>query len=285
MAISVSLINMKGGVGKTTLAAQIAHAASRLGIRTLAVDLDPQANLSQALLSPEKYVKHLRDKKPTIVQLFDQYLPSMEESGGPAPIEPEQLILKNAGYATKHLDLIVSRLELSHTLKNPTGKERRLAKILSKIANEYQLILIDCAPTESILTEAAYHASRYALVPVKPEYLATIGLPLLARSIRDFKFENSDRALDICGIVFNHSSSYSEGPEGRKSIKEVTVEAKKNGWPLFETQVRYSRSYAKAAREGTPIGSTSYSRWYVASEFARFRDEFFRAIGLAKEEK
>lgn len=284
MATSVSLINMKGGVGKTTLAAQIAHAASRQGIRTLAVDLDPQANLSQALLSPEKYVKHLRDKKPTIVQLFDQYLPSMDESGGPKPIEPEDLILKNAGYSTKHLDLIVSRLELSHTLKNPTGKERRLAKVLSKVADDYQLILIDCAPTESILTEAAYHASRYALVPVKPEYLATIGLPLLARSIRDFKYENNDRALDICGIVFNHSSSYSEGPEGRKSIKEVTTEAKKNGWPLFETHVRYSRSYAKAAREGTPIGSTSYSRWYVASEFSRFMDEFFKAIGFAKEE-
>src|SRR5438093_6582531 len=63
MAVSVSLINMKGGVGKTTLAAQLAFAAARRDLRTLAVDLDPQANLSQALLSPEKYVKHLRDKK------------------------------------------------------------------------------------------------------------------------------------------------------------------------------------------------------------------------------
>ncbi|HUY36455.1 MAG TPA: ParA family protein [Pirellulales bacterium] len=69
----MSLINMKGGVGKTTLAAQIAHAADKSGLRTLAVDLDPQANLSQGLLTPEKYIKHLRDKKPTIVQLFEQY--------------------------------------------------------------------------------------------------------------------------------------------------------------------------------------------------------------------
>src|SRR5438309_5221506 len=110
MAVSVSLINMKGGVGKTTLAAQLAHAAARKGLRTLAVDLDPQANLSQALLSPEKYVKHLRDKKPTIVQLFEQYLPTTDDSGSPEPIEPKDLILKNAGYWTNHLDLIVSRL-------------------------------------------------------------------------------------------------------------------------------------------------------------------------------
>lgn len=280
MAISVSLINMKGGVGKTTLAAQLAHAASKKNLRTLAVDLDPQANLSQALLSPEKYVKHLRDKKPTTVQLFEQYLPTMDDSGSPRPLEAKDLILKNPGYWSKNVDPIVSRLELSHTLKNPTGKERRLAKTLSKVSDDYDLILIDCAPTESILTEAAYHASRYALVPVKPEYLATIGLPLLERSIREFKYENSDRALDICGIVFNHSSSYSVGPEGDKSIKEVKAEAKKHGWPVFGTHVHYSRSYAKAAREGSPIGSTSYARWTVAGEFGRFVDEFFTAIGI-----
>jgi chromosome partitioning protein len=78
MAVSVSLINMKGGVGKTTLAAQLAFAAARRDLRTLAVDLDPQANLSQALLSPEHYVKHLRDRKPTVVQVFEQYCPPTE---------------------------------------------------------------------------------------------------------------------------------------------------------------------------------------------------------------
>ncbi|MFZ3212415.1 MAG: ParA family protein [Terriglobales bacterium] len=178
--------------------------------------------------------------------------------------------------------MIPSRLELSHTLKNPTGKERRLAKALAKVADEYDLILIDCAPTESILTEAAYHASRYVLVPVKPEFLATIGLPLLARSIQEFKFENADHELDICGIVFNHSSTYSNGPEGRKSVKEVQAEAKKHGWNVFNTHVRYSASYAKAAREGTPLSSTSYVRWPVTSEFGQFVDEFLAAIKMSK---
>ena len=284
MAISVSLINMKGGVGKTTLAAQLAHASVQRDLRTLAVDLDPQANLSQALLSAEKYVKHLRDKKPTIVQIFEQYFPPTQESASPRPLDINEVILKQAKYSYKP-DPIVSRLELSHTLKNPTGKERRLAKALTKIAEDYDLILIDCAPTESILTEAAYHASRYALVPVKPEFLATIGLPLLANSIQEFKYENGDHALDICGIVFNHSSSYSDGPEGSTSIKEVQAEAKKNGWHVFQTHVRYSRSYAKAAREGTPIGSTSYARWGVSREFSRLVDEFFQAIGLTQEKK
>lgn len=282
MATVVSLINMKGGVGKTTLAAQLAHAADTRGKRTLAVDLDPQSNLSQALLSPEKYAKHLREKKPTVVHLFEQYYPPTEEYSSPTPVDIHDVILKKAGYWVKAaLDLIPSRLELSHTLKNPTGKERRLARALAKVADEYDLILIDCAPTESILTEAAYHASRYVLVPVKPEFLATIGLPLLARSIREFNFDNADHELSICGIVFNHSSSYSHGPEGKTSIREVEGEAKKNGWHIFETHIRYSASYAKASREGTPIGSTSYVRWAVSAQFGRFADEFFSAIDLS----
>lgn len=284
MAVVVSLINMKGGVGKTTLAAQLAHAADQKGFRTLAVDLDPQANLSQSLLTPEQYAKHLRDKKPTVVQIFDQYFPATDEYASPTTIEIDKIRIRKAGYwAQSKLDLIPSRLELSRTLKNPTGKERRLAKALSKVADEYDLVIIDCAPTESILTDAAYFASRYALVPVKPEFLATIGLPLLARSIQEFKYENTDHELDVCGIVFVHSSKYSEGPEGRQSIKEVRTEAAKHGWHIFETPVRYSASYAKAAREGTPLENTSYVQYYVTAEFRRLVNEFFSVINLSKE--
>jgi chromosome partitioning protein len=280
-AIAVSLINMKGGVGKTTLAAQLAHAADKKNLRTLAIDLDPQANLSQAIMGAKSYVSHLNQKKPTVVNLFEQYLPPTISSPSPSKIEIGDVILKKAGYwSDTTLDLIPSRLELSNTLKNPTGKERKLAKALSKVTDNYDLILIDCAPTESILTDAAYYCSRYALVPVKPEFLATIGLPLLASSIVDFKTENSDHAIDICGIVFNHSSSYSDGPETNASIAEVRAEAKKQGWHMFDTHVRYSRSYAKAAREGTPIGSTSYVRGNVPAQFSAFVAEFFQSIKL-----
>jgi chromosome partitioning protein len=272
---------MKGGVGKTTLAAQLAHAADRKNLRTLAIDLDPQANLSQAIMGAKSYVTHLSKKLPTIVNLFEQYLPPTISSPSPKRTEINDVIIKKAGFWTDTtLDLIPSRLELSNTLKNPTGKERKLAKALSTISENYDLILIDCAPTESILTDAAYHSSRYVLVPVKPEFLATIGLPLLANSMIEFKADNTDHSIDICGIVFNHSSSYSDGPETAASISEVTIEAKKHGWHLYDTHVRYSRSYAKAAREGTPINFTSYVRGDVPRQFAAFVDEFFESIGI-----
>lgn len=112
---------------------QLAHAANSRSLRTLAVDLDPQSNLSQAILSPEVYVKLLKDKKPTVAAIFENYLPPFDGSSSPKPLAIKDVIIKKAGYwQGTTLDLIPSRLELSHTLKNPTSKERRLAKALVK---------------------------------------------------------------------------------------------------------------------------------------------------------
>jgi len=282
MATVVSLINMKGGVGKTTLAMHLAHAADSRDLRTLAIDLDPQSNLSQALLGPRDYVKHLTTRRPTVVQIFDEYVPTDADKGAPRLLNVPDVIVKNAGFWTDTtLDLIPSRLELSRTVKNARGKERRLAKALAQVSKDYDLILIDCAPTESVLTDAAYFASRYVVVPIKPEFMATIGLPLLARSLQEFRLENEDHNIEIAGLVFNHSSSYSAGPEGQQSIKDVTKVAREQGWRICENQVRYSASYAKSAREGTPLSSTSYARRDVIRGFQRFANEVFELVEVS----
>ena len=284
MTVTVSLINMKGGVGKTTLAMQLAYAAARDGLRVLAVDLDPQSNLSQSIMGPRGYTEHLREHCSTVAQVFDDYIPAGGTSNAPQPIDMDKVIVKNTGssYTNGHLDLIPSRLELSRTLKNPTGKERRLVKGLSRVSNQYDLIVIDCAPTESILTVAAYFASRYVIIPVKPEFMATIGLPLLARSIEEFRLENDDHEIDIAGLVFNHSSSYSEGPEGKKSIIEVRELAEQHGWPVLRKQIKYSASYPKAAREAAPLSHTSYAHCHVIEDFDELKDEIFGALGISK---
>lgn len=283
VATVLSLINMKGGVGKTTLAMHLAHTADQMNLRTLAVDLDPQANLSQALMGPKGYVDYLAAHKPTVVQIFDEYVPTSAKSGSPKLLDINEVIVKKAGYwRSSTLDLVPSRLELSRTLKNPTGKERRLAKALAQVRKDYDLILIDCAPTESVLTDAAYFASRYVVVPIKPEFMATIGLPLLARSVQEFRLENEDHEIEIAGLVFNHSSSYSAGPEGQQSIREVTKIAKEQGWHICENQVRYSATYAKSARERTPLSQTSYARSDVVHSFRRLANEIFGLVGIAQ---
>ena len=279
MAVTISLINMKGGVGKTTIASQLAHAGVRDGLKVLAIDMDPQSNLSQAVMGVHRYVGHLRDNRPTIVQIFEDYIPAGGSSGSPRPIDLDEVIIRRSS----SLDLIPSRLELSRTLKNPTGKERRLAKALSRISDRYDLILIDCAPTESILTDAAYFASRYVIVPVKPEFMATIGLPLLARSIQEFRLENEDHEVEIAGLVFNHSSEYSGGPEERQSVKEVQEQAREHGWHIFDNSLRYSASYPRAAREGTSLNKTPNARRDgVIRQFNAFKNEVFRELNIRK---
>jgi chromosome partitioning protein len=280
MATAISLINMKGGVGKTTLAMHLAHVADSRNLRTLAVDLDPQANLSQALMGPRAYVDHLNNEKPTVVDIFDSYVPTAQNAA-PQPLDVREVIVKGAGYwSDTTLDLIPSRYELSRTLKNPSQKERRLAKALTQVRGNYDLVIIDCAPTESVLTDAAYFASRFIIVPIKPEFLATIGLPLLARSLQEFQAENEDHKIEITGLVFNHSSSYSAGPEGQQSISDVTYEAQKHGWHIFNNQVRYSASYAKSAREQTPLSRTSYASNSAIQGFNRLADEIFDRVGV-----
>ena len=117
-------------------------------------------------------------------------------------------------------------------------------------------------------------------MPIKPEFMATIGLPLLARSLTEFQLENDDHKIDIAGIVFNHSSTYSAGPEGQKSIKDVTKVAKENNWYVCENQVKYSASYAKSARENAPLSQTSYARSDVIKGFKQLAGEVFSRIGV-----
>lgn len=283
MTVAVSLINMKGGVGKTTLASQLAHAADADGLRVLAVDLDPQSNLSHSIMGAHEYVRHVGDNRPTVVQIFEDYVPATGTGGTPRPINLNDIILRRAGYGRESkLDLIPSRLELSRTLKNPTGKERRLAKGCARMSSQYDLIIIDCAPTESILTDAAYFASRYVVVPVKPEYMATIGLPLLARSVRDFKFENEDHDLDIAGLVVNEQSEYADNEEKQRSIQEIREAAGEHGWRMFGYRIPYSRSYPEAARRALPLSRTPNARWNRIGGFDELKNEIFEALHVRR---
>lgn len=271
---------MKGGVGKTTLASQLAHAASVDGLRVLAVDLDPQSNLSHAIMGGQDYRTHLREDRPTVAKILDGYSPSGGTTDAPTRINPYDTILRVGNRKDRTLDLIPSRLELSRVLRNPAGKAQHLARFLRRVSKRYDLIIIDCAPTESVLTEVAYSASRYLIVPVKPEFMATIGLPLLARSIDEFQERNADHALDIAGIAVIRQSGYQVSREARDAMEEVQSLSRKHGWHMFRQHMPYSASYARAARQGTSISRTLYARTEVVERFQRLKDEILRAVGV-----
>jgi chromosome partitioning protein len=279
MSTNVCFINMKGGVGKTSLAMQSAIYAAWQGKKVLAVDLDPQSNLSQALLGPEKYVHLIKNSKPTVVNLLEDYSPAAATTGGPQPIAIDDTIIRGVWHSSVHLHLLPSRLELSRVLRNPAGKERKLAKALAKVGQNYDLVIIDCAPTESVLTDVAYFASRWVLVPVKPEFLAAIGLPLLARSLQHFTAENDDHTIGMAGVVFNHGD-YQPGPEGKKSMREVRKLSQDNAWPVFEQEVPHSKAIPKSAREASAIAHTSYARGGIKNAVSSFCNELFQKIGV-----
>jgi chromosome partitioning protein len=121
-------------------------------------------------------------------------------------------------------------------------------------------------------------ASSYVLVPVKPEYLSAIGLPLLRQSLGDFRADNTGHSVRVAGIVFNSATEYE--PEELRSKNEVRALAKQFGWKVFNHQVPYSRSFPKGAREGQPIFWTSYARSKPKQRVQGFAAELADAVGV-----
>lgn len=282
MAICVSTINMKGGVGKTTLSTQIAwYATIQLDKRVLLIDLDPQANASQSVMSPQGYVNYLNSGGITVADIFEQFTPTGTASGAPKKLDLSKAVYQRVRYTDGSLlDIVPSRLELSWTLRNPTGKETLLPRFVSKIEDQYDLIIIDCSPTDSILTDAAYHCSRYVLVPIRAEFLASIGFPLLNRSIKAFQMRHEDKVIEVSGLVFNDFNRGNVKPENKLARKDVQQKAKEYGWYVFNNDIPHSDSYFRAARDGMPIENTKGAHSVVKTEFAAFADEFFARIGL-----
>ena len=282
MAVCVSLINMKGGVGKTTLASQIAwYAVMQLDMKVLLIDLDPQANASQSVMSPETWVKYLDKDGLIVADIFEQFTPTGTASGSPKKIDYSKVVYNRATYKDgSRLDIVPSRLELSWTLRNPTGKETLLARFVAKVEENYDLILIDCSPTDSILTDAAYHCSRFILVPIRAEFLASIGFPLLDRSIKAFRLRHEDHLIEVCGLVFNDFVRVNEKREHKLARKDVREKATVYKWNIFTNDIPHSDSYFRAAREGMPIDRTKGTHHKVKGEFAAFASEFFGKIGL-----
>lgn len=112
----------------------------------------------------------------------------------------------------------------------------------------YDLILIDCPPTESMLTTAAYLASDYILVPVRPEFLSIIGLPLLVRSLTEFTGIYK-KTVDLAGILFNATGDKREHQLSRIYVANIAME---RNWYLFKSEISYSNSYSKGSRLHTP---------------------------------
>ena len=281
MATKLALINMKGGVGKSTLAVNIAweFGGSR-NLRVLLVDLDPQANASQYLIGGQRLEGLINSNHCTIWNVFEQLTPT-PDMPNPQPLDPWDAIVHAHPFPNRRgcIDLIPSNLHLANTLRSAgNNKEQLLNRTLLEIEDEYDVIVVDCAPTDSMLTTAAYISCDWIVVPVRPEFLSTIGLPLLAQSLSMFGNLHPGQEPEIAGIIFNAQSGYA--PEAVKSVREIRQVCNNHGWHVFSSQIMESKSFPKGAREGRPLFTTSYARTVTKRNFQSFANELAGRIGI-----
>lgn len=229
----VAIVNGKGGVGKTTITANIGGMLAASGYRVLLVDMDPQGNLAEELGYTDS---DANDDGMALAQTL-----VFGTAAQPALNIRENLDVLIGG---SHLDMAAAGLTLK-AQKDPIAAKAALATSLQELSEDYDLIFIDCPPGQETLQQAALAAARWALIPVKTDASSRKGLRDVARRLDAVVGLNPD--LDLLGIVLfgvNRSA---------KRVSENAREAIRNdlgsGAPIFTTSIRHAEASAQESRE------------------------------------
>ncbi len=307
----VAVINYKGGVGKTTVTSNLAANLAWRGKNVLILDMDAQSSLTFSFVTPDYWDKSLKDTK-TIKNWFDcisQGNPTMPLYD--LVINPDVVnsFLKsnektgNIDLISSHLGLINVDLELATLLggASPTQTQKKYLKVHGKLREElktlseemnYDIVLIDCPPNFNIVTKNALIASDKILIPAKPDYLSTLGIDYLKKSvdslINDFNHYASTDEIhievnpELIGVVFTMIQILSGEPI---SIQRQYIEqTRKLDVPVFNSKFRDNKTmFADAPRDGMPVVLKSYSnKTYsdIVTEIKEFVDEFNIKLGI-----
>ncbi|HHR6444604.1 ParA family protein [Providencia rettgeri] len=307
----VSVINYKGGVGKTTVTANLAAELAKQGKRVLLLDMDAQASLTFSFVTPDYWEDELQDDL-TIKNYFDCVTqgtkpPSLSDF----MIVPEEVnnYLDELGcdgvihLIPSHLGLINVDLELATQLgganlnqskRNYLKVHGRLRESIEELARDnYDIVLIDCPPNFNIVTKNALIASDQILIPAKPDYLSTLGIDYLYRSVNQLVNEfNEYASMDsniritnprILGVVFTMIQLYSERPIS--SQRQYISQTRRLGLPIFDCFFRENKSiFASAPQDGIPVALHEYNEGgtysSVVDEITDFVNEFKIVSGL-----
>ncbi len=222
MAETIAVLSQKGGTGKTTAVRTLADAMRRSGVRTLAVDLDPQGNLSDYFDLPP-------DVAPTIAEVL---------SG------------RSQAAAAIHEEIIPANLTLAETelmLGGKMGRELTLRRSLSDVAEDYELILIDCPPSLGLLTVNALVAADHALITAEAQYFALQGVEQ-AMEVVELARDSLNPQLSLLGVLLNLADMRTvHSREALASLKE------RFGDQVFDTVIRASIAYAESAERARSI--------------------------------
>ncbi|MDV2581405.1 ParA family protein [Alkalibacillus haloalkaliphilus] len=219
----ISFLNMKGGVGKTTLCLSLAYQLTNdYDKKILIIDMDPQFNATQTMMEQynliNDYLDDYREKK-TVKRIFDRkqtLAGSVEEES----VEPDEIIISSD--INSNLDIICGNIDLIFEDKNQDSvSKKRLDIFLKKhnLRNEYDFIFIDCPPTISFFTDASLIASDHYLIPVKIDKFSTLGVKMLDNVVGLMK-EDPDFRINCLGIIY----TLQEDQKKLEGIREVFEE-------------------------------------------------------------
>ncbi len=232
----ISLAIQKGGSGKTTTAINLGAALRDMGHKVLLIDIDPQANLSQAL--------GVKDEPEGIYNLIHK-----ASSGQEAHVE--NIIQQSNG-----LDLIPSSIDLANAeleLVSTYGREYILREILKPIRKNYDYIFIDCPPAIGMLTVNALSASDYVIIPLQAEYLPLEGVHSFIHTFNRIR-KQLNRDLKILGFLL---TKYDERKTmNRQVLNKLFAEY---GEQVFDTRIRSNITLAHAQEKGKDIFTFSKS--------------------------
>ena len=201
---TISLINMKGGVGKTTLAVNIADCLSRrFKKKVLLIDVDPQYNATQCLMKADEYYEHKTSGKDTIIEIFEREehleVSLVEGNKTRSPNSLEDIIPIKIN---SNLDLIPGALDLYKIeMSAGEGKEFGIKQYLTCVIDKYEYVIIDTPPTPSVWMTSALLASDYYLIPTKADPISMTGIDLLHTIIDSKSRRYGLSNLKCCGLV------------------------------------------------------------------------------------
>jgi chromosome partitioning protein len=226
LAKVVAFANQKGGVAKTTTTLNLGAAFREMGYKVLAVDMDPQGNLTMSLgLDPDSVRPSMYDVLVNGVNI-------------------EEAMFK------RELDVVVSSIDLAAAeiaLSSLIGRERALSKALLQVVDHYDYVVIDTPPSLGLLTINALTAADAVIVPVQCEYLSLRGLAQLEKTLELVR-ENLNPRVHIAGIVPTMYDSRTI--HGREAVEVL----KHNfGDLVFSTPIRKTIKFAEAPVKGESV--------------------------------
>jgi chromosome partitioning protein len=226
LASVIAFANQKGGVAKTTSTLNLGVALAEQGRRVLAVDLDPQGNLTMSQgWNPDEIER----------SMFDVLVHKL-------PIT-EIIRTSEIEVAVSSIDLAGAELALSSMI----GRERALEKALTPVREQYDYILIDTPPSLGLLTINALVASNGVIVPVQCEYLSLRGLVQLENTLSMIR-ENLNPHVEIQGIL---PTMYDRRLLHSREAVEILKE--NFGDLVLETKIRKTVRYAEAPVKGQSV--------------------------------